>query len=148
MWHRTYTCFTFVLRGLQQARWHLQSVKAKVGKNELRESCSIQEGKTVHWPRLSPWVLPELRVLVQEGANWSKQLVTSGTPVECKHPCYQEQEEGKYNRLRNLYKQEVPRASWGISVTLARAQKPWTCAQGCLLWISAARFLIHRHLGS
>lgn len=41
--------------------------------------------------------------------------------MECKHPCYQEREEGKYrnyNRWRNLYKQEVSQVSWGISLTL------------------------------
>lgn len=41
--------------------------------------------------------------------------------MECKHPCYQEWEEGKYrnyNRWRNLYKQEVSQVSWGISLML------------------------------
>lgn len=41
--------------------------------------------------------------------------------MECKHPCYQEREEGEYrnyNRWRNLYKQEVSQVSWGISLML------------------------------
>ena len=67
--------------------------------------------------------------------------------MECKHPYYQEQEEGKYNRWRNLYKQEVSQVSWGISVILPRVRRQHTLTPDRLFWILAARLLTHMHLG-
>lgn len=65
--------------------------------------------------------------LADEGGQQEKtDLLATGIPVECKHPCYQELQKGKYrkyNRWRNLYKQEVSQVSWRISVTRPRVQR-------------------------
>lgn len=58
----------------------MQSLDAEVGKDELRGSCSVQEENDSALDRNLSLGAARAVSLVQEGASWSKQLVTSGTP--------------------------------------------------------------------
>jgi hypothetical protein len=107
----------------------LQSIKAEVRKDKLRGSCSVQEeNDSTLDQNLSPDAARAVS-LVQESASWrSKQLVTLGTPAECKHPCYQEQEEGKYNRPKPFINRRFRKLPGDISETCQSPKAMYMCS--------------------
>lgn len=106
----------------------LQRFKAEVRKDELRGSCSVQEENDSPLDQNLSLDAARAAGLVQESASWSKQLVTSGTPVECKHPHYQEQEEGKYNRPKPFINRRFRKLPGDISETCQSPKAMYMCS--------------------